>query len=457
MIYGYFLPQLITKNKRMKHQYKPLILLCLVFLTVGAMFCMNDILLPSLVKYFSLNYTQATMIQVSFYVTYIIFPLPIAWMIHRYGYRVSLLVALLTCSMGCALFFPAKIFDSYLFVLLAIFTLSTGITVLNVAANPFITLLGTPEGAHIRMNFVQVFSRIGYAATPLVATALIYESSGEIRFSFPYILLAAIILILAVFIYFSRMPTFKAEKEDKFSVTELFRESFRYKHLFYGVIAMFFYVGAEACTAGFFIPYLKEVVGLSEAEAAKYLTLYYIFAAVMGLTAVFILRFVKAYKLVGIFGLLMIFCYVIVIFIKTGYNEYILASLGLFLSIMFPTIFSLAIEDIGAFAGKGSALLNFAIVGGAVFPPLQGMVADNFSVNISYLVPMLCFVVITIYAFFFTKTTLMRREKPFNSTLTGYDRTRFFSFFTLALNPQCSYPSIIALKIIRKKLKLAEF
>lgn len=395
----------------MKHQYKPLILLCLVFLTVGSMFCMNDILLPSLIKYFSLNYTQATMIQVSFYITYIIFPLPIAWMIHRYGYRVSLLVALLTCSLGCALFFPAKIFDSYLFILLAIFILSTGITVINVAANPFITLLGTPEGAHIRMNFVQVFSRLGYAATPLVATVLIYRSSGEIRFYFPYILLSAIILILAVFIYYSKMPTFKAEKDDKFSIPDLFRESFRYKHLFFGVIAMFFYVGAEACTAGFFIPYLKDVVGLSEAEAARYLTLYYIFAAVMGLIAVFILRYVRANKLVGIFGTVMIICYLVVIFMKTGYNEYILASLGLFLSIMFPTIFSLAIEDVGAFAGKGSALLNFALVGGAVFPPVQGMIADNFGVHTSYLVPCLCFVVITFYAFFFTKTPLMNRKK----------------------------------------------
>lgn len=396
----------------MRHQYQPLILLCLVFLTAGSMFCMNDILLPSLIQYFSLNYTQATMIQFSFYITYIIFPLPIAWMIHRFGYRISLLVALMVCSLGCALFIPAKFLDSYLFVLMAIFTLSTGITIINVAANPFITLLGDPEGAHIRMNFVQVFSRIGYAATPLVATALIYKNSGEIRFHFPYMLLAVIILVLAVLIYFSKMPSFKAAKEDKFSVPDLFRESIRYKHLFVGVIAMFFYVGAEACTAGFFIPYLKDVVGLSETEAARYLTLYYIFAAAMGLIAVFVLRFVKAHKLVGIFGIAMILCYLVVIFLKTGYNEYVLASLGLFLSIMFPTIFSLAIEDLGAFAGKGSALLNFAIVGGAVFPPIQGMIADKFGVHVSYIVPCLCFVIITIYAFFFTRTPLMNWKRP---------------------------------------------
>lgn len=398
----------------MQHQYKPLILLCLVFLTVGSMFCMNDILLPSLVQYFSLNYTQATMIQFSFYLTYIIFPLPIAWMIHRFGYKASLLVALLISSAGCILFIPARFFDSYLFVLLAVFTLSTGITVINVAANPFITLLGDKEGAHIRMNFVQVFSRIGYAATPLIATALIYKKSGEIRFDFPYILLAAVILVIAVLIYFSKMPSLKAEKEDKFSVKGLFIESTRYKHLIFGVIAMFFYVGAEACTAGFFIPYLKNVIGLSETESARYLTLYYIFAAAMGISAVFVLRYVRAFRLVGFFGLTMIVCYLIIIFLNTGYNEYLLASLGLFLSIMFPTLFSLALEEIGAFTARGSALLNFAIIGGAVFPPIQGMIADKFGVQVSYLVPCICFLVISIYAFFFTRTALMNRKSVNN-------------------------------------------
>lgn len=382
----------------------------MMFLTVGSMFCMNDILLPSLVTHFKLNYTQATMIQFTFYLTYIIFPLPIAWMIHKYGYRISLMVALIICSIGCLFFGPAKYFESYPIVLLAIFTVSTGITVINVAANPFISLLGDPEGAHIRMNFVQVFSRIGYAATPLVATALIYNSLGDIRFHFPYLLLAGIILIITVLIYFSRMPSMKADPEDKFSVSGILKASKQYPHLIFGIIAMFFYVGAEACTAGFFIPYLKSVLGFEETEAAKYLTLYYIFAATMGFCAVIILRYVKAFKLVGWFGLAMIFCYLICVFANTGVNEFVLAGLGLFLSIMFPTIFSLAIEDIGAFAARGSALLNFAIVGGSVFPPIQGMIADNFGVNFSYLVPCFCFMIITVYAFFFTKQPLAKRN-----------------------------------------------
>jgi FHS family L-fucose permease-like MFS transporter len=393
----------------MKHQYKPLILLCLLFLAVGSMFCMNDILLPSLIRYFNLNYTQATMIQFSFYLTYIIFPFPIAWMIHNYGYKVSLIVAVLTCSLGCALFIPARLLESYPVVLFAVFVVSTGITVVNVAANPFITLLGDAEGAHIRMNFVQVFSRIGYATTPLVASALIYKNTGEIRFHFPYMLLAIILLVIATLVIVSRVPALKAPKEDKFSIPGLLKESVHYKHLFFGVLAMFFYVGAEACTAGFFIPYLKSVLGFTESQAAGYLTLYYVFAAGMGLAAVGILKYIKAYKLVGIFGIAMIFCYLTCILFNTGINEYLLALLGLFLSIMFPTLFSLAIEDIGAFAGRGSALLNYAIIGGSVFPPLQGMIADRYGVDVSYVIPCFCFVVITLYAFFFTKEPILKR------------------------------------------------
>jgi MFS transporter, FHS family, L-fucose permease len=395
----------------MKHQYKPLALLSLMFLMVGALFCMNDILLPSLITWFKLNYAQATMIQFTFYLTYIIFPIPIAWMIHKYGYKISLLVAVLTCALGCGFFLPAKGFNSYAMVLLAIFIISTGLTIINVAANPFAAMLGDPEGAHQRINAVQVFSRVGYALTPLIATALIYNSRGGIRYHFPYLLLAIALLIIAVMIYFSRLPSMKPGDEEKFTMKGMFKEGLSYRHLFYGVIAMFFYMGAESCTAGFFIPYLKTVMGYSDNKAASFLTLYYVFTAIMGIIAVFILKYVKAYKLVGLYGIGMIILYLACIFLNTGFNGFLLAGLGLFLSIMFPTLFSLAIEDIGAFTGKGSALLNFAIIGGSVFPPIQGLIADAHGVQSSYIIPLFCFLMITIYAFFFTREPLMKRKE----------------------------------------------
>ncbi len=387
----------------MKHQVKPLLLLSLMFLMVGALFCMNDILLPSLITYFKLNYTQATSIQFTFYLTYIIFPIPIAMLIHRNGYKTSLVLAVLICAVGCALFIPAKYFDSYPLVLTAIFVISTGITIINVAANPFAAMLGSPDGAHQRINFVQVFSRIGYAATPLLATSMIYNNSGKIQFDVPYLWLAISLFIILLIMFFSKLPSMKPGENELFSLKGIMKEAMSYKHLIYGVIAMFFYMGAESCTAGFFIPYLKTVLGYKDVQAANYLTLYYIFTAIMGVVALFLLKYIKASKLVGIFGIGMILLFTLCIFFNTGINEYLLAALGLFLSIMFPTLFSLAIEDIGSFTGKGSALLNFAIIGGSIFPPIQGMIADKQGVQFSYIVPMICFIVITLYAFFFTK------------------------------------------------------
>ncbi|MBS1597542.1 MAG: MFS transporter [Bacteroidetes bacterium] len=395
----------------MKHQYKPLLLLSLMFLMVGALFCMNDILLPSLITWFKLNYAQATMIQFTFYLTYIIFPIPIAWMIHKYGYKVSLLTALLACAAGCAFFLPAKFFNSYSLVLIAIFIISTGITIINVAANPFAAMLGDPEGAHQRINFVQVFSRIGYAVTPLVATALIYNKSGEIRFHFPYLLLAGVLGLIAILFFFSHIPAMKPGADEKFSLKGIISEGMAHRHLFYGVFAMFFYMGLESCTAGFFIPYLKTVMGYDDTKAASYLTLYYVFTAVMGMIAVFLLKYIKAYKLVGGYGMGMIFLFIVCIFFHTNYNAFFLAALGLFLSIMFPTLFSLAIEDIGSFTGKGSALLNFAIIGGSVFPPIQGLIADAHGVQVSYTIPLVCCIMLTLYAFFFTREPLLKRKQ----------------------------------------------
>jgi FHS family L-fucose permease-like MFS transporter len=395
----------------MKHQYKPLLLLSLMFFMVGSLFCMNDILLPSLITHFKLNYTQATMIQFTFYMAYIIFPIPIAWMIHRFGYKISLLVAVVTCAFGAAFFWPAKIFESYALVLTAIFIISTGLTIINVAANPFASMLGDPEGAHQRINFVQVFSRVGYAVTPAVATTLIYNQFGEIRFHFPYLLLAGILLMIALLMGLSHLPAMKPEDDELFTLKGIMSEGYSYKHLFFGVFAMFFYMGAEASTCGFFIPYLKSVLNFTDQQAASYLTLYYIFTAVMGIIGVIMLKYIKAHKLLGFFGLGMLVFFAMIVTINSGYNEFLLAGLGLFLSIMFPTIFSLAIDQIGSFTGKGSALLNFALIGGSVFPPIQGMIADHHGVQVSYVIPMICIMMVTIYAFFFTRIPLLKRAQ----------------------------------------------
>jgi MFS transporter, FHS family, L-fucose permease len=389
----------------MKHQWKPLLLVAYVFLFVGSIVCMNDILLPSLKTFFTLSYTQATRIQQSFYLVYLFFPIPIAYFISKYGYKVGLLTALVICSIGCSIFIPAYFTASFGLALIALFVVSIGVTLINVAANPLATMLGTPEGAHARINFVQVFSRVGYSLTPILGTKLIYSSDKSITFYKPYMGLGILIFLLAIFIYFSVIPKFKPSIEKGFSFFAILKESRKYPQLFWGAIIMFFYVGAEACTAGFFINYLqdKSIVGFSADMAAKFLTYYYVAATIIGFLSIYLFDFISAGKLVAVFGMGMVALLLLCAFTKSTWNPYYMVGLGIFISILFPTIFSLGIEKIGDFTEKGSALMNIAIVGGAVFPPIQGMLADWKGVQISYIVPCICFAIIVLYGLYCAK------------------------------------------------------
>lgn len=396
----------------MKHQWKPLLLVAYMFLFVGAIICMNDILLPSLKNYFQLSYTEATRIQQSFYLVYLIFPIPISYFISRYGYKVGLITALAICSIGCGLFIPAYFASSYVLVLTALFVVSIGVTLINVAANPLAAMLGTPEGAHARINFVQVFSRIGYSLTPILGTRLIYGDGNNISFYKPYLGIGTGTLLLAVFIYFSLLPAFKPARVKGFSFLSILKESKKYPQLFWGAIIMFFYVGAEACTAGFFINYLqdKSIAGFNADKAAQFLTYYYVVATIIGFASIYLFKFFSAGKLVAVFGTGMIILFLLCAFTNSSWNPYYLVGLGVFISIMFPTLFSLGIEGIGAFTEKGSALMNIAIVGGAFFPPLQGMIADSMGVQISYLVPCFCFVLIVAYGIFCARITRLNKD-----------------------------------------------
>ncbi len=395
----------------MKHQWKPLLLVSYVFLFTGAIICMNDILLPSLKNFFDLSYTEATRIQQSFYLVYLIFPIPISYFISRFGYKTGLITALAICSIGCSLFIPAYFASSYILVLIALFVVSIGVTLINVAANPLATMLGTPECAHARINFVQVFSRIGYSLTPILGTHLIYTADKNISFYRPYMGLGIGTCLLAVFIFFSVLPAFKPEMAKGFSFFSILKESKKYPQLFWGTIIMFFYVGAEACTAGFFINYLqdKSIAGFSANKAAQFLTYYYVAATIVGFASIYLFKFFSAGKLVAVFGTGMVILLLLCALTNSSWNPYYMVGLGVFISIMFPTLFSLGIERIGSFTEKGSALLNIAIVGGAFFPPIQGMIADKMGLRISYLVPCFCFMLIVVYGIFCSRRSNQKK------------------------------------------------
>ena len=361
---------------------------------------MNDLLLPALKDFFHLTYVEASMVQQSFYLVYLIFPIPIAYYIARYGYKSALITALVVCGIGGAIFIPAYYSLSLTLALTAVFIISLGVTVVNVAANPQAALLGDPSGAHVRVNFVQLFSRIGFSFTPIIGTKLIYSGNDDITFHVPYMLLGAGTLIFAVFIFFSSLPSMKPAVEKGFNIVSIVKESRKYPQLLLGVLAMFFEMGAEACTPGFFINYLREVSGFSTDQTATYLTYYYISTTIVCVIGIFLLQVFRPGRLVAFFGTGMIAMYLLAIFTKSEFNPYYLLGMGAFISIIFPSIFSLALEGAGQFTEKGSALINMSFVGGAAFPPLQGFIADSEGVQFSYIVPCVCFVFVVLYGIY---------------------------------------------------------
>ncbi len=395
-----------VKNK-MKHEWKSLLIVSYVFLFTGSIICMNDVLLPSLKEAFKLSYLQASFIQQSFYLVYLFFPIPIAFYISKYGYKAGLVTALTICSVGASLFIPAFFMSSYLMALSAVFVISIGVTLVNVAANPLAAMLGNEEGAHVRVNIVQLFSRIGYSFTPIFATRLIYGANGDASFHIPYVILGSGTLLLAMSIFFSKFPALKPGIDKGFNLVSIIKGSKKYPQLFWGAVIMFFYVGAEAGTAGFFMNYLQTVSGFSTNEAAQYLTYYYIASTLISFLGIYLLQFFSPGRLVTVFGIGMIISYLLAAFTTSDYNPYYLLSLGAFISIMFPCLFSLGIVGTDGFTEKGSALINIAIVGGAVFPPIQGFVADLHGVQFSYIVPCFCFVTIVMYGIYCERRSLV--------------------------------------------------
>ena len=394
----------------MKHQWKPLLLVAYVFLFTGAIICMNDILLPSMKDFFRLSYVQSSFVQQSFYIVYLIFPIPLAYYISKYGYKVGLITALIVCSIGAACFLPAYYFKSYPVALTALFIISMGVALVNVAANPLAALLGDPSGSHVRVNFVQLFSRVGYSVTPILATRLIYGENKAITFHVPYLIIGTGTLLLAIFISFSLLPSFKPEVVKGFTLFNIVKESRKYPQLFWGAITMFFYMGAESCTAGFFISYLRTVSHFTTDQTAQFLTWYYVAAIVMSLVGIYLLQYISPGKLIVLFGIGMITMYVLTVATTTSFNPYYFIGMGVFISIMFPSIFSLSIEGAGSFTEKGSALVNTAIIGGAVFPPLQAALADSIGIQVSYIVPCICFVLIVMYGFYCARIAANKKQ-----------------------------------------------
>jgi FHS family L-fucose permease-like MFS transporter len=373
--------------------------MCLLFFLWGFITVLNDILVPQLKANFDLNYTQAMLIQFCFFLAYFVMSYPSGMLIRKLGYKISIQIGLVTSSIGCFLFYPAATYQAYPMFLIALFVLASGIATMQVAANPYVTTLGPKENASIRLNFAAACNSLGTTIGPQFGALIILTAglvSGAHSVQLPYVILGCLLLITAIGLQFIHLPEINHPQSNQ-SLTQL--RTLKAPHLSMGAWAIFFYVGAEVTIGSMTINYLSQdrAIVIDEAEAAQLLSLYWggsMIGRVLGAGA---MRFIEDKKLLIFNAMAAVFLLFTTMNTDGDMAMFSVLALGLCNSIMFPTIFSLAIYNLKEMTSNGSGLLCTAIVGGAVIPLLQGIVADLTSLNDSFVIPLGCYVYILYY------------------------------------------------------------
>jgi MFS transporter, FHS family, L-fucose permease len=412
---------IVTSGAPATNQTAAMAVVTTLFFMWGFLTCLNDILIPHLKAIFDLNYKEAILVQFTFFSAYFFFALPSGKIVEWIGYQRTMVVGLLAAALGALLFIPAASAASFPFFLFAYVVLAAGITVLQVSANPYVSVLGRPETASSRLNLTQAFNSLGttvapkfgswfiLSSAPLAASVIaamnptarqayrVHEASSV---KLPYLGLALALVLLAVLIGLFKLPKISTAG-DGTHPSGGFTALWHHKHLILGVVGIFVYVGAEVAIGSFLVNYLnlKEIAGMPLQAAADYLMYYWGGAMAGRFVGSLILQKLKPGAVLGVAAL--IACGLVAISMLTGgpVAMWTILAVGLFNSIMFPTIFTLAIADLGPLTGEGSGLLIMAIVGGAIIPFIQGAMADAMGLHHAFLLPLVCYLFIAYYGF----------------------------------------------------------
>ncbi|MXR67081.1 glucose/galactose MFS transporter [Shewanella sp. JBTF-M18] len=398
-------PSVVTSQAGNKDHFGfALASLTTLFFMWGFITCLNDILIPHLKAVFNLNYAQAMLIQFCFFGAYFLVSVPAGALVKRLGYQKGIVVGLLTAALGCGLFYPAAVSATYGLFLAALFVLASGITVLQVAANPYVTALGPVETASSRLTLTQAFNSLGTTIAPAFGSLLILSvaagASAEAEaeaVKLPYLLLCAMLVALALVFALLKLPHIDSQEESQ--PGEEVVSALSHRHLVLGAVGIFVYVGGEVAIGSFLVNFLGQasVAAMEEAEAAHYIAFYWGGAMVGRFIGAAVMQRVPAGKVLGFNAAMAALLVVIAMMSQGMLAMWAILAVGLFNSIMFPTIFSLALKNLGPATAQGSGILCLAIVGGAVVPLAQGLIADAAGLSISFLLPVLCYAYILFY------------------------------------------------------------
>jgi len=402
-----------------KNYLVPFILVTSLFFLWAFLHNLNPILIPHLKKACQLSDTQSALIDSAVYLGYFLMALPAGWFMHKYGYKNGILLGLGLYTIGTLMFYPAAGARSYTMFLTALFIIASGATFLETVANPYITKLGDPATSEQRLNFAQSFNGVGAFLAPIIGGQFIlsgiektteelqnmspdqlneYLSFEASTVKVPYLIMAGIVFLVAIFFLVSRIPEIKeADEEGSDSDNHSFSmKVLRHPHVFWAVMAQLFYVGAQVCIGSFFIRLTRYLIDMPEKTAAFLWGSIAMVGFMLGrFVGTWLMRYISPARLLSIYSLINIGLLAIALVTDGKTAVYAVSAVPFFMSIMFPTIFALGIKGLGEETKIASSFLVMAIFGGAVFPLFMGWISDSTgSIQKSYIVPLLCFVVV---------------------------------------------------------------
>ncbi|SFS37376.1 L-fucose:H+ symporter permease [Sphingobacterium wenxiniae] len=396
-----------------------IILITSLFFFWGFIHNLDPILIKHLRSAFSLSHFQASLVDSSVFIAYLVMAIPAGMLMKKYGYKTGIIVGLSLFALGCFLFVPAADTVSYVFFLVALFVLSCGLAILETAANPYVTVLGDPDKATQRLNFAQSFNGLAAFLAPIVGGYVILaeepKSQDELatmteqaRLAYvqaetslvkgPYIVLGVAILVLVLLFVFTKLPDIKDENAEEGKSGGLLK-ALRHKNVVWGVIAQFFYVGAQVYVLSFLLVFAEEVLQMAGQQAKYYAGAAGLAFMVGRFVGTFFMRYIAPYKLLAIYSVVAALLCLVVVYGEGMVTLYALVAIAFFMSIMFPTIFAMGLEGTGADTKSASSLIVMSIVGGAAIPPLASWITDmTDNMQLSYFVPLLSFVIVLLFA-----------------------------------------------------------
>jgi MFS transporter, FHS family, L-fucose permease len=370
----------------------------------GFVTVLNDILAPHLKAIFALNYAQTMLIQFTFFSAYFLLSMPAAKILSVIGYHRSIVLGLAVMAAGALLFVPAASAPSYGLFLAALYVLASGITLLQVSANPYVAALGPPEKSSSRLNLVQALNSLGTTVGPWVGGFLILSAGDRSDAStvrLPYLGIAVLLGLLAIAIARFPFPTITQIEDPSHHTADVGDSVWRHRNLVFGALGIFVYVGVEVAIGSFLVNYFMQpdIAGLTAQSAARYVSLYWGGAMVGRFLGAALLRKIPTGPAVGVAALAASLLVTTSIFTTGSVAMWSILAVGLFNSILFPSIFTLGIAGLGKLTGKGSGIMVAAIVGGAIIPLAQGALADHIGLHVAFFLPAVCYLYIVFYGF----------------------------------------------------------